>query len=372
MGSPVNFAALVARAAARFPDQVAIEQAGPATVVTRYAELMADARRWAARLARHGVERGDRVALLGDNGEPWIAAYLGALHLGAVAVPLDTSYRPDQVRTLVEHCGAALVCVMARQRAATAGLSCPILSLERFEPEGRAADDAPTAAAPLEVAPDDPAVILYTSGTTADPKGVVLTHANLSAERDAALAVVDCHERDAVLGVLPLFHALAQMANLLVPLSVGARVVFLETIDSRSLLTALQERGITIFACVPQFFYLMHQRVMDEVARAGGARRANLQDARRHERLAARAHGLEPRTPVVRARAPRARPPHAAARHRRVALRPAHRPRPLRSRLYAPERLRSDGDIGRRHGAASGRPVHDIGRPAARGRRGSN
>ena len=274
MGSPVNFAALVARAAARFPDQVAIEQAGPATVVTRYAELMADARRWAARLARHGVERGDRVALLGDNGEPWIAAYLGALHLGAVAVPLDTSYRPDQVRTLVEHCGAALVCVMARQRAATAGLSCPILSLERFEPEGRAADDAPTAAAPLEVAPDDPAVILYTSGTTADPKGVVLTHANLSAERDAALAVVDCHERDAVLGVLPLFHALAQMANLLVPLSVGARVVFLETIDSRSLLTALQERGITIFACVPQFFYLMHQRVMDEVARAGGARRA--------------------------------------------------------------------------------------------------
>ena len=68
-------------------------------------------------------------------------------------------------------------------------------------------------------------MILYTSGTTADPKGVVLTHANLLAERDAAFAVVDVSERDAVLGVLPLFHSLAQLANLLLPFAVGARVV---------------------------------------------------------------------------------------------------------------------------------------------------
>ena len=115
--------------------------------------------------------------------------------------------------------------------------------------------------------------MLYTSGTTADPKGVVLTHANLEAERTAALAVVDCHDRDAVLGVLPLFHALAQMANLLVPLSVGARVVFLEAVNSTSLVEALHDRGITIFVCVPQFFYLIHQRVMAEVARASPLRR---------------------------------------------------------------------------------------------------
>ncbi|HEX5214024.1 MAG TPA: 1-acyl-sn-glycerol-3-phosphate acyltransferase, partial [Vicinamibacterales bacterium] len=73
----------------------------------------------------------------------------------------------------------------------------------------------------------------------------------------------------AVLGVLPLFHALAQMANLLIPLAVGARVVFLETVNSTSLLAALQTRGITIFACVPQFFYLIHQRVTGEVAKRG-------------------------------------------------------------------------------------------------------
>ena len=108
-------------------------------------------------------------------------------------------------------------------------------------------------------------MILYTSGTTSDPKGVVLTHGNLLAEREGALSVVSVSERDCVLGVLPLFHALAQMANLLLPFSVGARVVFLETVNTTELLRGLAERGVTIFACVPQFFYLIHQRVMQEV-----------------------------------------------------------------------------------------------------------
>ena len=88
-----------------------------------------------------------------------------------------------------------------------------------------------------------PAVILYTSGTTSDPKGVVLSHANLIAERDSAFAVVNVSENDSVLGVLPLFHSLAQLANLLLPFAVGARVVYLETLNSTELVRALSERA---------------------------------------------------------------------------------------------------------------------------------
>ena len=117
-------------------------------------------------------------------------------------------------------------------------------------------------------APDAPAVILYTSGTTSDPKGVVLTHANLLAERDAAFNVVAVTDQDALLGVLPLFHSLAQVANLLLPFAVGARVVYLETINSTDLVRALKERQITIFCCVPQFFYLIHQRVFQQVQKS--------------------------------------------------------------------------------------------------------
>jgi long-chain acyl-CoA synthetase len=85
--------------------------------------------------------------------------------------------------------------------------------------------------------------------------------------------VVAVSEHDCVLGVLPLFHALAQMANLLLPFSVGARVVFLESVNTSELLRGLAERGVTIFVCVPQFFYLIHQRVMQEVTKASPPKR---------------------------------------------------------------------------------------------------
>jgi len=97
---------------------------------------------------------------------------------------------------------------------------------------------------------------------------VVLTHANLLAERDAAFSVVTVTDQDALLGVLPLFHSLAQVANLLLPFAAGARVVYLETVNSTDLVRALKERQITIFCCVPQFFYLIHQRVFEQVQKS--------------------------------------------------------------------------------------------------------
>jgi long-chain acyl-CoA synthetase len=236
----------------------------------------------AAWLHGQGVVPDDRVAILADNDARWIAAYLGVLRLGATAVPLDTAYKAGQVRTVLDNSGARLIFTTARylDRVQEAVTEWPgfIICLLHGKAEGLPDFDLMQASgAPPPVAtrgPHDAAVILYTSGTTADPKGVVLTHANLEAERLAAFSVVDVTERDAILGVLPLFHSLAQMANLLLPLAVGARVVFLETVSSTSLLQALQTRGITILACVPQFFYLIHQRVMTEVAKANPLRRA--------------------------------------------------------------------------------------------------
>jgi len=118
---------------------------------------------------------------------------------------------------------------------------------------------------PARIFDTDLAVIMYTSGTTSDPKGVTLTHKNLLAEADAVFDAVSLNSTDAVLAVLPLFHALAQVANLLLPFAIGARVVYLDAINTTELLRALSERGITQFCCVPQFFYLIHERVMQQV-----------------------------------------------------------------------------------------------------------
>ncbi|MFI5178421.1 MAG: AMP-binding protein, partial [Vicinamibacterales bacterium] len=280
-----NFCARIADAAGRFADRPAIEEVHAGGLErTTYAALMDRAARAAAWLTAAGLGRGDRAAILADNDAGWIAAYLGTLWIGAVAVPLDTAYKPAQVRTILESSGAGVLFTTPKYLetaraacAAMAGAPRRLVLLSGRAPDVPDASAFAAAGAPPPIAdtgPADTAVILYTSGTTADPKGVVLTHANLEAERAAALSVVTADESDAVLGVLPLFHALAQMANLLLPLTVGARVVFLETVSSTTLLEALASREITLFACVPQFFYLIHQRVASELAASGVARRA--------------------------------------------------------------------------------------------------
>jgi long-chain acyl-CoA synthetase len=178
------------------------------------------------------------------------------------------------VATILRDSGARVLFASQRLRdvadAALAGLP-DVAHLDVHAPPGQAGNGEAAVQPGRALAASATAVILYTSGTTSDPKGVVLSHGNLIAERDAAFAVVDVGAEDSVLGVLPLFHSLAQLANLLLPFAVGARVVYLETLSSQELVRALSERRITIFACVPQFFYLIHERIMREVAKRGRA-----------------------------------------------------------------------------------------------------
>jgi long-chain acyl-CoA synthetase len=91
----------------------------------------------------------------------------------------------------------------------------------------------------------------------------------LLGEASSVLAVVKIGPEDALLGILPMFHVLAQMANLFLPLFNGARVVYLETLNTTELLRALQERNITVFCVVPQFFYLIHEKIFKELSKRG-------------------------------------------------------------------------------------------------------
>jgi len=284
-----NFYDQFAGTAARVPGRTAVEVQRPDGLeVVSYAELERMAGRAARWLTAEGCGAGDRCAILADNDATWCAAYLAVFRLGAVAVPFDTTYKAAQVETLLRDSQACLVLTNPRLldvavAAATGlertGVSCHVALLFGTASGVRSleavwkASDLPAGQndglPPCPAGPSDPAVVLYTSGTTADPKGVVLTHGNLLAERAAVFQAVAVDERDAVLGVLPLFHALAQMANLLLPFAAGARVVFLERVNTGELMRALTERSITAFVCVPQFFYLIHRRVMEEVSAAG-------------------------------------------------------------------------------------------------------
>lgn len=275
-----NFYEKFARAAERFSGRVAItfQRRGGLESIT-YGELRLKTEAAGTSLRSRGIGSGDACAILADNSVAWCVAYLGILRAGAVAVPLDTHYTAAQVATLVRDSGAKILLTTLRylpaaeEAVGTGLLSTKVVLLEGDSAAapslGQAGQQRLGLPPPRVSTRQDPAAILYTSGTTSDPKGVMLTHGNLFAEAEAVFRVLRVDERDAILGVLPLYHALAQVANLLLPLVVGANVIFLEELDTGELLRAMRERKPTAFCCVPQFFYLIHERVFAEAGRSG-------------------------------------------------------------------------------------------------------
>ena len=223
--------------------------------------------------------KGARCAVLAANGPRWVAAYLGILAAGGVAVPLDTAFTSEQVYKLLADSGTSVLFAdplhLPVAMAAAGRLQIKLVLLEKAAdfPEMADLDDmflaGPADFHAGDVTAGELAVILYTSGTTSDPKGVMLTHGNVDAEAQAVFQFIKVGPADGVLAVLPLFHALAQMANLMLPFAAGAKVVYLDALNTTELVRALRERNITIFACVPQFFYLIHERVMKQVGEKG-------------------------------------------------------------------------------------------------------
>ena len=272
--------------AERWPDHVALQtQRHDRIESCTYAELRRMAESVARWITENRFVRGSRLAVLADNDPRWVAAYLGIIASGCAVVPLDTNLHADEVAKLLKDSGAsALFCDAKHVGLARSAVQELKLGLVLMDPERLPKDSTyqqwlgnlpaifesgPRMFKPVPSNSNDLASLLYTSGTTADPKGVMLTHANFLAEVKAVFAWADIGEKDAVLGVLPMFHVLAQMANLLLPLVKGARVVYLETLNTTELLRALRERNITAFAVVPQFFYLIHQRIFEEIAKRG-------------------------------------------------------------------------------------------------------
>jgi long-chain acyl-CoA synthetase len=272
--------------AERWPDNVALEiQRQDHLESCTYAELHRMAESVGRWVTENGFVRGSRLAIVADNHPRWVAAYLGIIAAGSTVVPLDTALHADQLTTLLKDSGtSALFCdakhaPTAREAVASLNVGLVLMDPDRMAQHSASGnwladlpailDAGPGTFKPVPAAVDDLASLLYTSGTTADPKGVMLTHANFLGEVEAVFDWVELGPTDALLGVLPMFHVLAQMANLLLPLVKGSRVVYLETLNTTELLRALQERNITAFAVVPQFYYLIHERIFQEIEKRG-------------------------------------------------------------------------------------------------------
>jgi len=228
-----------------------------ATRVT-YEELRARSRAVAARLAASGVKAGDRVVLSAKNRPEWPIAYFGILRAGGVAVPIDPALDDEARANLIADCEASAVISDADIAHANAW---PIAALTVRD------DSLP----PPAITPDDGDVasLLYTSGTTGKPKGVKLTHANFTSLIAALAPIFPLSRKDRVMSVLPLHHTFEFTCGLLLPLSRGAHVLYLDEVNGERLAEGLAVGKVTAMVGVPALWQLLERRIVGEIAKRG-------------------------------------------------------------------------------------------------------
>jgi long-chain acyl-CoA synthetase len=256
-------------------------------------EFAATVRSLTLGLAAAGVAKGDRVAILSENRPEWTTLDHALLNLGAVSVPIYATLLTDQVRYILENSGArALVASGPAQIAKVLPVlpSLPALRdlfvfdegpglpdrvrhwsvLLRAGEEAARADPQRFQALRDAIGPGDLASILYTSGTTGDPKGVMLTHGNFASNVEATLRIIPFSSADVCLSFLPLTHVFERMVEFAY-LGAGATIAYAESIDAVP--QNIAEIRPTVMSSVPRLFEKMYARVRESVDASSWIRR---------------------------------------------------------------------------------------------------
>ena len=231
--------------------------------VWTYGDMWRDAGKVASFLQARGIEKGDKVLLWGPNTPNWVLAFFGVLRAGAIGVPLDVRSNQDFVARVVESTEPKLAFV-SRFTSEQADLGIDQVSLEDLESTIAGYSPEP---AEVTVESSDLAEIMFTSGTTGDPKGVMLSHGNIASNTVAVSLAFPAKSTDRMLSVLPLSHMFEQTGGLFVPLSQGLRIVYPTSRQPTFIFKALRETGITIFLLVPQGLQLFMDGIEREVER---------------------------------------------------------------------------------------------------------
>jgi long-chain acyl-CoA synthetase len=251
----MNLADNLTRAAELHPDNVAI-RLDDATLT--YAQLDAATKLMAGLLAERGVQPGDRVGILLPNVPHWAVIYFGVLRAGAVAVPMNPLLKEREVAYYLTDSGAKLIFAWhGFLDEAQAGAKLADAELQVVDPADFQAllQSSTPIDGVVDRDPEDTAVVLYTSGTTGQPKGAELTHLNIS--RNVELVnedLLSLTSDDVIFGGLPLFHVFGQTAALNAAVAAGATLTLLPRFEPTKALEVLARDKVTVFEAVPTMF----------------------------------------------------------------------------------------------------------------------
>jgi len=262
----------------RTPDSLAYRQYDEASqqwVDFSWATMATEVARWQAALAKEDLQAGDRVAIMMRNCREWVSFDQAALGLGLVVVPLYTDDRAESLAYILNNAGVKLVLLQEEEhwerlltvRDQLGGLV-RILTLEPVkmsagETRVRAVSDwLPEQGGELlarDGSPDDLATIVYTSGTTGRPKGVMLSHRNIVWNADSALDTVHIYKEDIMLSFLPLSHTLERTVGYFIPMMVGSAVAYARSIPQ--LAEDLLIIRPTLMVSVPRIYERVYNKI---------------------------------------------------------------------------------------------------------------
>jgi long-chain acyl-CoA synthetase len=231
----------------------------------RYRDLGTIVPRAARVLSEAGVGPGDRVILWAVNRPEWGIAFFSIAHLGAVAVPLDVRHTVDFGRKIVAQTEAKVVVASRQTESSATELGLPIIWLESLPDAARRADPLP----PAPVTRDTLAEIVFTSGTTGEPKGAMLSHGNLLASATTMMRVLSFNDHDRLLSILPLSHLYEQVLGFMAPLTIGASVVYPVSRQPAVLIRTFRDFRVTVLLIVPQGLRLLNGAIERKVDQAG-------------------------------------------------------------------------------------------------------
>ncbi len=262
-----NIPGLFIGSAEKYKDNIAFNYFDKAWKAVTYGELLSHTKGIASFLIKSGINNSDRIAIVSENRHEWCASYLGISMAGGIAVPIDAQLGSDEIRNLLIDSEAKVIFHSSKAEAniqmATGNIDVRKINLDSAEFKGICVtpgiDDYPI------IESDDVASLLYTSGTTGKPKGVMLTHKNFCSDAEAIINAGIVTHWDNVLSILPLHHTYPFMCTFLVPVFLGATITYPQSLKGPELTAAIKEKVVTILVGVPQLLELIRSGMIYKI-----------------------------------------------------------------------------------------------------------
>jgi long-chain acyl-CoA synthetase len=240
-----------------------------------YKEFCDSAWRIANLLKRLGVNKGDKVSLLLQNSTEYIIAYFACFAMGAVAGPVNSHLKSDEIEYVLNNSEAVALITESQYWPHVAEIRSELKFLRAViiadsEIEGchswqTALNDEPADPINVDIAADDDAFIIYTSGTTGKPKGVMLSHRNLLSNAEQITTWLGIDDKDRMMCIMPLFHVNAVMVTMISPFTVGGSMVVMPKFSASRHWDIVSKYRVTSFGSVATMLALLNQRYPDRL-----------------------------------------------------------------------------------------------------------